>query len=219
MIFIRSLFLFLFLAINSTGIAETVLVPAGCYFINDNNPAYVSPPRGPKNSFFQLVTTNGLIAAVYNEQKAYIETISPHIFKAYDSANFVEPFLRNVAVTLNSKPLRTYYKDNTHVITVKYPKVVVSYFAPFTSENKIFYVLIAGHYDVVQRCSLSYQLQKTKVLIDSAVFKRSNNQAEKYFLLSYTDSLQIDHKIVAKAKLNLINEGGHLLNDEVKFMK
>ena len=219
MIFIRSLFLFLFLAINSTGIAETVLVPAGCYFINDNNPAYVSPPRGPKNSFFQLVTTNGLIAAVYNEQKAYIETISPHIFKAYDSANFVEPFLRNVTINLNTKPLRTYYKDNTHVITVKYPKVVVSYFAPFTSENKIFYVLIAGHYADVQQCSLSYQLQKTKVLIDSAVFKRSNNQAEKYFLLSYTDSLQIDHKIVAKAKLNLINEGGHLLNDEVKFMK
>ncbi len=219
MIFLRNLFLFIILTLNSIVIAKTTFHPDGRNFIKSDNVDFIKLPSKPKKSFYKLVTTNGLIAAVYDEQKAHIETISPHIFKAYDSANFVEPFLRNVAITLNSKPLSTYYKDNTHVITVKYPKVVVSYFAPFTTENKIFYIIIDGAYTDVQACSLSYQLQKTKVIIDSVLFKRSNNQAEKYFLLSYTDSLQTDNKIVAKAKLSLVKGGGHLLNDEINFMK
>ena len=209
MIFMKSLFLILFLTLNS----------ASFNFTNGDNADNIDSLNLAKKSFNQLVTTNGIIAAVYDEQKGYIESISPHIFKAYDSANFVEPFLKNVSVTLKSKPLKTFYEDNTHVITVKYPNVVVSYFAPFSTENKIFYIDIAGSYAEIQKCSLSYKLQKTNVIIDSALFKRSNNQAEKYFLLSYTDSLQTDNQIIAKAKFDLIKNGGHLLNDEIKFMK
>ena len=35
----------------------------------------------PKKSFFQLVTSNGLIAAIYNEKQNKIEKILPHIFQ------------------------------------------------------------------------------------------------------------------------------------------
>ncbi len=192
--------------------------PVGIYDESDYQKEF-NPPRGPKKSFYQLVTTNGLIAAVYDARREQIENISPFIFKAYDSANYVHPFLRMVSLTINSKPLGTYYKDNTHVITVKYPYVEVNYFASFTNEDKVFYIDVRGKKSKVDKCSLNYLLQKTRVLVDSVEFKRPDNQAEKYFLLSYTDSLQTDDQIIEKAKSRLIASNGDLLNQEIKYMK
>ncbi len=192
--------------------------PIGIYDDKDHQKQF-NPPPGPKKSFYQLVTSNGLIAAVYDESRAYIERISPHIFQAYDSSDYVKPFLRRVAVTLKSRPEKTFYKDNTHVITVKYPDVEVNYFAPFSTGEKVFYIEISGPRSEVESCSISYILQKTNVLIDSAVFNRPGNRAEKYFMLSFTDSLQTDGKIVEKAKANLIANDGNILQNEISYMK
>lgn len=192
--------------------------PIGIYDDKDYQKEF-NPPLGPKKSFYQLVTSNGLIAAVYDQRRAYIESISPHIFQAYDSANFVKPFLRRIAVTIKSKPLKIFYKDNTHIISVKYPNVEVNYFAPFTTEEKVFYIDIKGQRSEVKGCSINYLFQKTNVLIDSAIFNRQNNKAEKYFLLSFTDSLQTDNQIIVKAKARLIANKGNLLSDEIKYMK
>ena len=192
--------------------------PVGVYDEKDYQKEF-NPPVGPKKSFYQLVTSNGLIEAVYDVRRAHIENISPFIFKAYDSANYVNPYFRMVSVNTNSKPLNTSYKDNTHVITVKYPEVEVNYFASFTNEDKVFYIDINGQRSKVDGCTIKYLLQKTKVLIDSAEFKRPNDRAEKYFLLSFTDSLQTENQIVEKAKAKLIANNGTLLNDEIKFMK
>jgi len=192
--------------------------PIGIYDERDYQKEF-NPPLGPKKSFYQLVTSNGLIAAVYDERRAYIENISPHIFQAYDSANYVKPFLRQVSVTINSKPLKTFYKDNTHVISVEYPNVEVNYFAPFTTEEKVFYIDINGQHSKVEGCSINFLLQKTNVLIDSALFNRPGNKAEKFFMVSFTDSLQTDNQLVAKAKARLIANGGNLLKDEIKYMK
>ncbi len=192
--------------------------PIGIYDDKDYQKEF-NPPLGPKKSFYQLVTSNGLIAAVYNERRAQIESINPHIFQAYDSANYVKPFLRLVSVSIKSKPVETFYKDNTHVITVKYPDVEMSYFAPFTTEEKVFYIDIKGPRPSVTACSINYLVQKTNVLIDSMLFNRPDDQAEKYFMFSFTDSLQTDNQIVAKAKARLIANKGNLLSDEIKYMK
>ncbi len=192
--------------------------PIGIYDEKDYKKEFFPSP-GPKKSFYQLVTSNGLIAAVYDARREQIEYIDPFIFKAFDSANYVNPFLRMVEVKTNAKPLKTFYKDNTHVITVKYPKIEVNYFASFNNEDKVFYIDVSGQRSKVDACSLNYLLQKTKVLVDSVEFERPNDQAEKYYLLSYTDSLQTDDQIVAKAKTRLVANKGNLLNEEINFMK
>jgi len=47
-----------------------------------------------KKSYYQLTTSNGLIAAVYNEQKDMVEEVYPHIFSYYDSGQAVKPFVQ-----------------------------------------------------------------------------------------------------------------------------
>ena len=192
--------------------------PIGIYDEKDYQKEF-NPPPGPKKSFYQLVTSNGLIAAVYNEKRENIESVRPYIFQAFDSANFVGPILKDLKVNIKSRPLKTFYKENTHVITVKYPSLEVNYFASFTNEDKVFYIDIIGSSSKVSSCSINYKLQKTNVLIDSVLFKRTGDKSEKYFLISYTDSLQTDNKIIAKAKENLIKNKENLLSNEIEFMK
>ena len=196
------------------------IVP-GSIRINDKQdyPKGSNPSTEPKKSFYQLVTSNGIIAAVYNEKSKLLESISPYIFQAFDSANFVKPILKNLKINIKSNPLKTFYKENTHVITVKYPSIEVNYFASFTKEEKVFYINIIGPSSKVASCLINFEPQKSNVLIDSALFSRSGGNIEKYFLISYTDSLQTNKQIIVKAKENLIKEKGNLLNDEVEFMK
>jgi len=203
---------------NMVGPGGIVYGPIGIYNQRDYQKQF-NPPRGPKKSFYQLVTSNGPIAAVYNERRAEVEEVLPDIFQAYDSANYVEPFLRKIAITTKSRPIKTFYKDNTHVITVMYPNLHVNYFAPFTTEEKVFYVVISGPQANVAQCSITYEKQKTDVLVDSVLFKRSHDRAEKYFMLSFVDSLQTNRDIVREAKAQLIADNGHLLQDELEFMK
>jgi GH15 family glucan-1,4-alpha-glucosidase len=203
---------------NMIGPGGIVFGPIGIYDERDYE-RRLNPPRGPKASFHQLVTSNGLIAAVYNEQRAFIEEVLPNIFQAYDSANVVKPVLRRIAVTSKARTIKTFYKNNTHVITVVYPDFEVNYFAPFTTEEKVLYVVVSGTRPEVAHCSLTYETQHAEVLVDSVLFERSNDKAEKYFMFSFVDSLQTNRDIIKKAKAELRADNGRLLHNEVEFME
>ncbi len=205
--------------VNDTGGAGGIVTgPVGIYNKRDYKKEF-NPPAGPKKSFYQLVTSNGLVAAVYDERRGFIEKVLPHIFQAYDSSRYVEPFLRRIALTLHTDPIKTFYNNNTHVITVSYPGVEINYFAPFTTGEKVFYAVVSGNQKKVAQCSFTYEKQKTELLVDSLFLKQPDNRAEKYFLFSFNDFLHTDHDIVSKAKQRLIKSNGGLLREEIKFMK
>ncbi len=177
------------------------------------------PPPGPKKSFHQLVTSNGLIAAVFHEQRGLIESVRPHIFQAYDSARFVEPYVYRIRPSLQERPVKVAYRDRTHVITATYKNVEISYAAPFTTEEKVFYAVVAGPAENVAACSFTWERGKGGLLVDSVTFARPQGKAEKYFLWGFTDSLHTDRGTVTAARARLVAHNGDLLNNEVAFMR
>ena len=203
---------------DSGGAGGIVGGPVGIYNKKDFE-NLINPPAGPKKSFYQLVTSNGLIAAVYNQRFGYIEKVLPHIFQAYDSARFVEPFVRRIMPTTKERPAKTFYNGNTHVITVSYPGFEINYLAPFTTEEKVFYAVVSGSKNRVTQCFFTYEKTKTKLLVDSLLIELPKGRAEKYFLFGFNDSLHTDSGIVTKAKERLIKSNGGLVQNEIKFMK
>ncbi len=195
-----------------------VFGPIGIYDDNAYKEEF-DPPPGPKKSFYQLVTSNGLIAAVFNERRGMIESIRPHIFQAYDSAQFVEPFVYRIRPTLHEQPSKVLYVSQTHVISTIYGDVEVDYFAPFTTEETVLYAVVTGPSEKVAGCSFDFEAGKANVIVDSVTFKRTGGRLEKYVLFGYTDSLHTDPEIVAKAKAHLILHDGDLLEKEIAFMR
>lgn len=99
-----------------------------------------------KSSYFQLTTSNGLISAVYNSEKDEIEAVYPHIFSAIDSAQYVKPFITNLKTNRTDKPISVQYKENTHVIEVKYSDgLTIDYFASFIENDKTFRIECSGN--------------------------------------------------------------------------
>lgn len=203
---------------DSGGAGGIVSGPVGIYDKRDYDKTF-NPPRGPKKSFYQLVTSNGLIAAVYNEKLGYVEKVLPHIFQAYDSARFVDPFVTRIKSTIKEQATKTFYNNNTHVITVSYQGLDINYLAPFTTKEKVFYAVVSGSKNKVVNCSFTYERTKTKLLVDSVLINQPKGRAEKYFLFSFNDSLHTDPNIVEKAKQRLLNNKGGLVSDEVRYMK
>lgn len=207
--------------VNDTGGPGGIVSgPLGIYNERDYQREF-NPPPGAKKSFHQLVTSNGLIAAVYDERRGTIESVRPHIFQAYDSARFVQPFVGKAQIRITDYPRarKTGYEKNTHIIVATYSDLKVRYFAPFTTEEKVFYAVVSGRREKVEQCSFEYKPLKTEVLVDSVFFERPKGRAEKYYLISFVDSLHTDKEIVAKAKSRLIANGGNLVREEVKFMQ
>ncbi len=203
------------------GAGGIVFGPIGLYDGKSRKEEF-DPPPGPKKSFYQLVTSNGLIAAVYNERRGCVESVRPHIFQAYDSARFVQPFVYRIKPTLPTlaeRPTSVFYEQRTHVIKATYRDLSVRYVAPFTTEEKVFYAVVAGPARKVAACSFTYEARKPGLIVDSAMFDRSNGRREKYFLFGFTDSLHRDPDVVRKAKTNLIAQKGELLDAEVAFMR
>lgn len=178
-----------------------------------------NPPPGPKKSFHQLVTSNGLIAAVFNEQRGLVESVRPHIFQAYDSARFVAPFVYRIKPSLNERPLKVFYRKQTHVITTTYKNIEISYFAPFTSEEKVFYAVVTGPGKNVDACSFSYEPGKTRVILDSLTITRPGGIGQKYFLFGFVDSLHRNPGTVTEARARLLGQNQDLLEKETAFMR
>lgn len=177
----------------------------------------MEPP--PKKSFYQLVTANGLIAAVYNEKLHQIESVWPHIFQAYDSGEYVSPFLTRLKVQTLQQPKRTYYLNNSQIITVDYPNFQVYYLAPFSPAEKIFYGVIIGKKSKIENLKFVYNHTDTHLLTDSLQFERDDGKMEKYYMFSFTDSHHHDQQILIKAKNRLLNSPIPLLQRELNFLR
>jgi GH15 family glucan-1,4-alpha-glucosidase len=177
----------------------------------------LEPP--PKKSFYQLVTANGLIAAVYNEKQHRIESVWPHIFQAYDSGKYVSPFISRLKLQTTQQPKRTYYLNNTHIIAVDYPDFQVRYFAPFSSGEKIFYIVLAGKKQRIDPLRFDIKEVSVEILKDTMQIELDDGSVEKYFLFSFIDSLQKDKEILIKAKNRLLNSPTTLLQKEENYIK
>jgi GH15 family glucan-1,4-alpha-glucosidase len=203
---------------DSGGPGGIVADPIGIYTAKEYN-AFMDPPPGPRKSFHQLVTSNGLIAAVYNERRGRIESVRLHIFQAYDSARYVQPFLEKLTPNIPRRPDKAFYNQHTHIITVAYGDVQINYFAPFTTLEKILYVAVLGPAEKVAKCSFTYEPRAETVLVDSVWLREPRGGAVKYFLFGFTDSLQNDTSVVARAGERLANTGGTILQEEVAWMR
>ncbi len=155
-----------------------VFGPIGIYDDNALKEQF-DPPPGPKKSFHQLVTSNGLIAAVFNEQRGLVESVRPHVFQAYDSARFVQPFVYRIKPSLKERPQRVFYRKQTHVITTAYKNVEISYFAPVTTDEKIFYAVVTGQGKSVAACSFTYEEGRAGLIVDSLMMTRPGGMAAK----------------------------------------
>ncbi|MGC8594159.1 MAG: glycoside hydrolase family 15 protein [Candidatus Kryptoniota bacterium] len=203
---------------NMMGPGGLVRGPIGIFNDRDFH-ALFNPPPGPKKSFHQLVTSNGLVAAVYNEQRKEIEYALPHIFQAYDSSRAVKPFILRLTPSIDSNPIRTYYDHNTHVITVNYPHLKISYFAPFTIDKPVLCVYVSGRKEDVGKVSFSYEEGTARVVSDSTVFLYPTKRTDKYYIFGYSDSLHNGVEIVREVKRNLVVNGGDLITREISYMR
>ena len=141
-----------------------------------------------KKSYYQLTTSNGLIAAVYNEQTQAIENFFPHIFSYYDSGLLVKPVLSNIKPLLNVKPISTKYLQNTHVIEVKYPAFSIFYYASFTRQDKILYAVVRGKEAAVSKIDFTYAKITGQSTVLSSI-KKNGHLTEKYFVFGFSDTL------------------------------
>jgi len=184
------------------------------------NPEYgqkATPGPAPKKSFYQMTTSNGLIAAVYNEQLDVIESVAPHIFQMYDLGKPVKPFVRYLKPAVEEKPLSAAYLKNTHIIKIKYSGFSVCYFASFTTNEKIFYAVAEGKKEKIKNLDFTFEKDQNDVLYKTLVIESTNNTAQKYFLFSFNDSLHNNTTLLERrcGEQQLKN----LLASEVKFMQ
>lgn len=170
-----------------------------------------------KKSYFQLTTSNGLIAAVYNAQKDVVENVYPHIFSYYDSGKAVAPFAQNIRLKQKVKPVKAEYENNTHVIKVTYPGFTVEYVAPFTTGEKIFYTVVKGKPEIIK--NISFVSDKTETQLISNETVGINTGTEKYFLFSFTDAQENYQQQVNEAVNRICSKKSNLVADEIRFMR
>jgi GH15 family glucan-1,4-alpha-glucosidase len=193
-----------------------------------------------KQSYFKLTTSNGLIVSVYNAAENRIDYVYPHIFANIDSAHYVHPFVGNIRLSSDEKPVKTAYLANTHVIECKYKDFTVYYMASFTRQNKVFYVVARGDKQSVENLSFTAETGEGNAVsgitmlenpledlpcriegkaISGSLLKEYDGFAEKYFLYSFTDSLHTDSLVVKKELEYLAAAKTSLVDDEEAYMK
>ncbi len=143
-----------------------------------------------KHSYYQYTTSNGLVAAVYNEQTATVENFYPHIFSFYDSGLVVKPVLGSLRSNITAKPLFTQYAANTHVVEVKYPAFSVFYYTSFTAHNKILYAVVRGKQSDVKEISFTY-IPVSGTITEKTIVKSNAGFTDKYFLFAFADTLNM----------------------------
>ncbi|MGA9118424.1 MAG: beta galactosidase jelly roll domain-containing protein [Bacteroidota bacterium] len=192
--------------------------PIGLSTVEDYKRDFESPSV-PRQTWHRLTTSNGLIAAVYDERRGYIESVRPHIFQAYDSALYVRPFVRRITPVLPEPLTNTSYDRNTHVIVSRGKNLEVTFVAPFTTREKIFYAAVTGPMAEVAQSSFSWLRTDTELLVDSLVVRQPGGRVRKYFLFGFVDSLQQDKRSVEHARQSLQEKHGNLIEREVAFMR
>lgn len=173
---------------------------------------YLGP--APKKSYTKLTTTNGLIAAVYDDKTNRIENVLPHIFQAYDSSHSVRAFAYGIRPNTTERPLSVRYEENTHVIRADYRRFSIHYFAPFTTEEKIFYAVIRGKRKDIDEVTFESHAGAGELLSNNV-----SRKDERYFLFSFNDSLHTNTDAVRKAAERIPAAPTSLVDDELRFMK
>ncbi|MBK6938345.1 MAG: hypothetical protein IPH18_16915 [Chitinophagaceae bacterium] len=165
-----------------------------------------------KKSYYQLTTSNGLVVAVYNERSQTVENFYPHIFSYYDSGSVVKPVLRDIKPSVSEKTLSAGYTDNTHVIEVKYPYFTIFYYTSFTKGNKIFYAVVRGQDNYINKVNFVGEEVSGRTTIGT-VKKKNGALTDKYFLFGFTDTLN------TLPDMQLALQQIPSPEDEVKYMK
>ncbi|MDD8019390.1 MAG: hypothetical protein PHP42_13540, partial [Bacteroidota bacterium] len=173
----------------------------------------------PKKSWHKLTTSNGLIAAVYDEKKNAIETALPHIFQAYDSGKAVRAFAMNIHPKISAMPKTVSYEANTHVIRTDFGNFSIYYFAPFTTQEKILYAVVRGKEKEISEIEFEFHSGFGEMLTKHAERKEKNGTAEKYFLFSFNDSLHNNTEAIDSAAKRISAEQTSVVDDEIHFMK
>lgn len=173
---------------------------------------YLGP--APKKSYTKLTTTNGLIAAVYDDKTNRIETVLPHIFQAYDSSHSVRAFAFGIRPNISVKPRSVNYNSNSHIIRAQYDRWSIDYFAPFTTEEKILYCVVRGKEKDI--ASITFESNAGAGEFLHAQASRKN---ERYFLFSFNDSLHHNSPVIDHAVQRIRSSTTSLVDDELRFMK
>lgn len=141
-----------------------------------------------KKSYYKLTTSNGLAAAVYNEQTQAVDNFYPHIFSYYDSGLVVKPIFSNLKFVLNEQPILTHYLKNTHVVEVRYPSFNIYYYTSFIKQDKIFYAVIRGTKSDIDKINFTYE-KVSGAVIGKTLFRKTTSGFEKYFAFGFSDTL------------------------------
>ncbi len=174
---------------------------------------------GPKKSYFRLVTSNGMIAAVLDARTGSIESVLPRIFQAYDSGQVVAPFISGLRLNTNEKPGSVRYLRNTHVIEVRYRRFTVSWFAPFTTGERVLYAMVSGEKGLMDTTSFSVASGSSDVRTAEVEFPGSGGNARKYLLFTVRDTSSTGGGDLRASLARLRTSGGRLLEEETHFMR
>ncbi len=192
-------------------------------------------------SQFKIPTSNGLIVSVYNVKAGHIDYVYPHIFALIDSDKYVHPFVGNITLRGNYKPLQTRYLENTHIITCHFKDFDLYYLASFTRQDKVFYIIARGNKEKIRDLDFDAQtgagtivrgidhlenpLEDLPVRIDGSALKAAflkpykKGGYEKYFMYSFTDSLHTDKTILEKTAAELQRANYSLVDEELRYMR
>jgi hypothetical protein len=174
---------------------------------------------GPKASWKHIVTSNGLLAAVINTGNGSVEEVYPRIYQSYDSARNVEPFLRGLRLQGEKAPVRVSYRRNTHVVRAVYRSLDVSYFAPFTTGERVLYAVIEGKKSAVEGAAYVWDQAVDGLRTTEIAFPQGENEVRKYVLFAVRDSLSGDEGDVRPSIARLRTSQGSLLEDEEGYMR
>mgnify|MGYP006276987365 CR=1 FL=1 len=182
--------------------------------------ALLHPPRGPRASYFEPVTTNGLVAAVFDARTGVITGLLPHIFQAHDEKHGVKPVIRLVGLqrsaSRSTRPAKVAYRGNTHVIEADYGDLKVDWFAPFTLPEKVLIAVVRGRAAADVEAARLEWLPGDGHPIVGGVTHTENGETRKYVVFGFTDARNVDGDSVARVE-RTIRFG--LLDDEVAFMR
>lgn len=172
----------------------------------------------PKISFHQLTTSNGLIAAVYNSRDNRVEYVLPHLFRDYDLERPVKPWLKNLRLQLNEKPVTVSYLDNTHIIHLAYRDFSVDCFAPFSREEKILYMRMEGDSRRIGGLKWKWEPGETGQALSKEITRPGASGEVRYLLFSFSDARHGDTKSMLDAAAAQVAKDD-ILARELRFMK
>ena len=172
----------------------------------------------PAKSFFNLVTSNGLIAGVYDEKTNLVASVFPHIFQSIDQDKPVKAFISDIKITTDEKPAKVGYEKNTHVIKAVYKKFSASYFTLFSQANKVFVVELSGDKKAVSGTYVTFTKGTCDKLLVDSMITVTRSGVIKGYLFSFNDALHNNEKKVY-ATIDSLPKSGSLASKEVAYMQ